>query len=140
MILEHFRQKMLWMPLTLLRVSTGIIMTAHGFGKLTNIAQTAAAFGNMGIPYPEISVYFAIAGEFFGGLGLIAGFLTPIAAMGVFCVMVTAIVSVHLPYGLMAQNNGFEYPLTLLLISLFFIVKGAGPVSIDNLITKLKSR
>lgn len=137
MLFENFRQKVLWLPLTLLRVSTGIIFVAHGWGKLTHIVDTATAFAGMGIPYPEISVYLAIAGEFFGGLGLLVGCLTPIAAFGIFCTMLVAIFKVHLPFGLMAQNNGFEYPLTLLMVSLYFIVRGAGPVSVDHVAGKM---
>jgi len=117
--------------LTLLRVVTGIIFMAHGGQKLLDPAGTAAAFGQMGIPAPEVAVWLAIAGELLGGLGLLLGLLTPIAALGSLCVMLAAILFVHLGHGLFAQNQGWEYPLTLLLVALFFVVHGAGPVSVD---------
>lgn len=123
---------------TLLRFVVGLIMTVHGYGKLTNITQVTDSFRNMGIPYPEISTYLAIAGEFLGGLGLMVGFLTPIAAFGVACVMAVAIFHVHLANGLLTKNNGFEYPLTLLCAALYFLIRGGGKYSLDTLCCKKK--
>lgn len=133
MILENTRKKLAPLALTLLRVSTGVIMSVHGWQKLTNIAGTAEIFGKMGLPAPDILVYLAVGGEFLGGLGLIVGLLTPIAAFGVACTMAVAILKVHWSSGLLAQNNGFEYPLTLFMVALFFLVNGAGPIALDAL-------
>ncbi len=92
------------LALTLLRISTGIIMAAHGWDKLQNLNATVEQFGAMGIP--KAGVYLAIAGELGGGLGLIVGLLTPIAAFGVFCTMAVAILHVHLKNGLFAKDGG----------------------------------
>jgi len=119
------------MTLTLLRVGAGVIMTTHGWMKLTDIAATQHSFANAGIPMPAVSSYVAVAGELLGGLGLIVGLLTPIAAFGVLATMVVAVAFVHLQHGLLAQNGGFEYPLTLGLVALHFMVRGAGPISLD---------
>ena len=73
----------------------------------------------------------AVAGELLGGLGLIVGLFTRVAAFGVMCVMVVAIATVHLHKGLLAEHGGFEYPLLLLATSLYFLVAGGGPVSLD---------
>jgi len=115
----------------MLRVAVGVIMTVHGFQKLTDIPAWQSQVESLGMPLPSLFALFAIAGEFLGGLGLIFGLLTRIAAFGVFCSMATAIVLVHLPHGLLAKDNGFEYPLTLLCSAFFFIAAGAGPVSLD---------
>src|SRR5215471_9738673 len=50
---------------------------------------------------PALFAFLAIAGEFFGGLGLIFGFLTRIAALGIFTNMVVAIAMVHHQFGSM---------------------------------------
>jgi putative oxidoreductase len=117
--------------LTLVRVVAGIIMTAHGWQKLTDIPGWQQNLAQTGVPAPEVLAYFAIAGEFLGGIGLILGLLTPLAAFGVACVMAVAIVAVHLPHGLFAANNGFEYPLTMLALNLYFMARGGGPISLD---------
>lgn len=124
--------------LALLRISTGVIMATHGWQKLTDIPKFSEIFANMGFPNPDIMVYLAIAGEFFGGLGLIVGFLTPLAALGVASTMAMAVLKVHWNNGLLASNNGFEYPMTLFFVALFFVVRGAGCISLDALIFRKK--
>jgi putative oxidoreductase len=126
--------------LTVLRVAVGLIMAVHGSLKLMDIAGTAQSFQTIGIPYPQYAVYLAIAGEFLGGIGLIVGLLTRIAALGVLSSMSVAIGFVHFGHGLLAKNGGWEYPLVLGLISLFFVTHGAGPVSLDAWFTRRSRR
>jgi putative oxidoreductase len=125
--------------LTLLRVTVGIIFMVHGAQKLADIPGTTQAFAGMGIPAPQFSVYLAIAGELLGGLGLVLGLLTRIAAFGPLCVMLVAIIAVHLKNGLLAKDGGFEYPLVLGLVSLFFVARGAGAFSLDALFKRSDS-
>ena len=136
MVLENARKSLEPLVVTLLRLSTGLIMAMHGWGKLADIPKTVEMFTGMGMPHADLMVYLAIAGEFLGGLGLLIGFLTPVAAFGIMCVMATAILKVHLHNGLMMQNQGFEYPLTLFFVALFFAIRGAGPFSVDQLCCK----
>jgi putative oxidoreductase len=124
------------LALTVLRVAVGAILVAHGWEKLSDIQGTAASFARLGIPAPEVSVYLAILGELFGGLGLALGALTPLAAMGPVLVLAGAIWFVHRDSGLFNRNGGWEFPLTLLLVSLYFAVHGAGPLSVDALVAR----
>jgi putative oxidoreductase len=128
------------LALTVLRVAVGAIMVAHGWEKLTDIQGTAAWFGRLGIPAPELSVYLAILGELFGGLGLALGALTPLAAFGPVLVLSAAIYFVHRDSGLFNRNGGWELPLTLVLVSLYFAVHGAGPLSVDALVARNRRR
>ena len=121
---------------TLLRLAVGIIFMAHGWGKVIDVAGTAQNFAALGIPEPQIMVYVAIAGEFVGGLGLVLGFLTRIAALGTMFTMLVAIMAVHMGHGLFAKNGGWEYPLVLALVSLFFVTHGARVFSIDALLAR----
>jgi len=118
---------------TALRIVVGIIMATHGAMKLSDPSGTAQSFAHLGIPYPGYAVYLAIAGEFLGGIGLAIGLLTRVAALGILCSMAVAIGYVHLGHGLMAEKGGWEYPVTLALVALFFITHGAGAVSLDAL-------
>jgi putative oxidoreductase len=128
------------LALTLLRVAVGAILVAHGWQKLADIPGHVASFGRMGIPAPELSVYGAILGELFGGLGLAFGALTPLAAFGPVLVMAGAIFFVHKDKGLFAQQGGWEYPLTLLFVALYFALHGAGPLSVDGLVQRMRRR
>ena len=118
--------------LAALRVTVGTIMVVHGWAKLADVAGTAQSFYQLGMPAPQALVYLAIAGELFGGLGLAAGLLTRIAALGPLCTMVVAILTVHVGHGLLAKNGGLEYPLVLLLVSGFFVANGGGRFSLDG--------
>ena len=139
MVCGNFRNKVEPVVLTIMRIAVGVIMAGHGWDKLHNVENIVKAFGSMGLPHPEIAVYLAIAGELGGGLGLLVGLLTPIAAFGIVCVMLVAITQVHWSNGLFAKNNGFEYPLTLLVVALYFIFRGAGPISLDALFCRKKA-
>ena len=134
--MNELRAKIEPVALTLLRITVGVIMVAHGWKKVTDIPTWTENFTKMGMPLPEVSVYLAIAGELGGGLGLLLGLLTPIAALGVFFAMLVAVVFVHLPNGLFAKNDGFEYPLTLMMTALYFFARGGGPFSVDAIVRK----
>lgn len=119
---------------TVLRVVVGLLMAAHGFQKLMDPSVFQGHLAHMGFPLPGVMAYLAIAGELLGGLGLAVGLLTPIAAFGVACTMVVAITTVHLKHGVFAADGGFEFPLVLLLVALWFMAAGAGPWSLDAFI------
>ena len=90
----------------------------------------------MHIPAPL--AFLAIAAEFFGGLGLILGFLTRIAAFGIAVNMLVAIVTVHSAFGFFMnwsgaqKGEGFEYHLLVLAMTAFLMIRGAGAFSVDR--------
>lgn len=129
--------------LTLARVILGVVFFAHGAQKLLGwfgghgLNATIGMFRDqLGIPAPL--AYLAIAAEFFGGLGLIVGFLARVAAVGVAVTMAVAMVKVHLQHGFFLnwfgdkQGHGFEYHLLALALALVVIVHGAGAFSVDR--------
>jgi len=134
-----FRNRLEPLALTFLRISTGVIMAGHGWQKAQDIPGWINQVTQMGTPMPKIMAYLALAGELGGGLGLLVGLLTPLAAFGVVCVMAMAVFKIHFPNGLWAKNNGFEYPLTLMLVGFYFMMRGAGPISLDALFCKKKA-
>src|SRR5262249_10641561 len=76
-----------------------------------------------------------------GGIGLIIGFLTRIAAFGILVNMVVAILMVHGPNGFFMnwtgaqRGEGFEYHLLAIAIALTIVVEGAGAFSVDRALT-----
>ena len=127
----------------ILRVTLGVVMFPHGAQKLLGwfggygFSGTMDMFMNkMGIP--AALAFLVIMTEFFGSLGLILGFLTRLAAFGVFCIMVVAIAMVHWPNGFFMNwtgkqaGEGFEYHLLAIGIALVVMIYGAGKGSVDQ--------
>lgn len=112
-----------------LRLVLGIIMVVHGWQK---IHAGPGHFVQMvhGLGLPGFLAYFSLAAEFIGGLLLIAGFATRIAAFFIFIDMLVAITKVHLHNGLTGQG-GYQFPLSLIAIAFALILFGAGEISID---------
>jgi putative oxidoreductase len=114
------------------RVVLGAIMLAHGWtkviprGSLYHFAQMVA---HMGFPY--WLGYVAAFTEFFGGIALILGLLTPIAALGVAIEMAVAIVKLHLRHGLTGPQ-GFEFPLGVFALALLILADGPGYLAVDG--------
>lgn len=129
----------------LLRLTLGTVMFAHGAQKMlgwwggNGFEGTMQYFtGMMGIPAPL--ALLAITAEFFGGLGLIVGLLTRVAAFGTFCVMLVALLTVHLRFGFFMNwqgqqpGEGFEYHLLAMAVSIAVMWQGAGAWSIDRML------
>jgi putative oxidoreductase len=130
----------------ILRVVLGIVFFAHGAQKMLGwfggfgFAGTMGFFtGMMHIPAPL--AFLAIGAEFFGGIGLILGFLTRIAAFGIGVNMLVAIMTVHHTFGFFMnwagtqKGEGFEFHLLALAIVAFLMIRGGGAFSIDRLLT-----
>lgn len=129
----------------ILRVVLGVVFFAHGAQKMLGwfggygFSGTMGFFtGTMHIPAPF--AFLAIAAEFFGGLGLILGFLTRIAAFGIAVNMLVAIATVHSAFGFFMnwsgtqKGEGYEYHLLTLAITVFLMLRGAGAFSVDRAI------
>jgi putative oxidoreductase len=92
---------------------------------------------------PAPLVFLAIAVEFFGGLGLILGCLTRIAACGIGVNMLVAMVTVHGVFGLFIhwpgaqQGEGFESHLLVLAMAAFLMIRRAGGLSVDRALTRV---
>jgi len=92
------------LALLLVRFPLGLDMFVHGYQKVTNIPGTMRYYDGLGVPHPL--AWLAIIAEFCGGLGLMIGMLSRIAAFGVGCTMVVAVFLRHLPYGYLMNWHG----------------------------------
>ena len=126
----------------ILRYTLAVVMFPHGAQKVLGwfggygFKPTMQFFTSAGIP--PLLALLALAAEFLGPLGLAVGLLTRVAAFGLFCVMLVAIITTHGRHGLFMnwygnqKGEGFEYHLLALGIALALIIMGGGAWSLDR--------
>lgn len=122
-----------------LRIPVGLTLAAHGSQKLFawfggyGLEGTGQWMASIGFEPGYLMALLAGSGEFFGGLALVLGLLTrPAAALTAFTMAVA--MTVHIGNGLFLANNGYEYALTLLVISIALMLQGGGRYSVDQFI------
>ena len=126
----------------ILRLILAVVIFPHGAQKALGwfgghgFKGTMKYFTGSGIPTGF--ALLAITAEFFGPLGLAVGLLTRVAAFGIACIMLVAIITVHWPHGFFMnwfgnqKGEGFEYHLLVLGIAVTLMIIGAGKWSLDG--------
>ena len=121
------------LALLLIRIAVGPAFIITGHGKITDPT------GWMGpdAPFPGFLLALAAISEFCGGIALILGLVTRLAAFGIGCTMAVATYT-HIsggdPYVNMTGGTDYKIALTYLLIALLFLINGPGRFSLDRLI------
>jgi putative oxidoreductase len=130
--------------LTVVRLVLGVTFFMHGAQKMLGwfggygFHATMGTFTHLGIPAPL--AFLAICAEFFGGLGLLVGLLSRVAALGIMVNMLVAIATVHHVNGFFMnwtgqqKGEGFEFHLLAIALAIVVLIKGSGAVSIDRAI------
>lgn len=123
-----------------IRVVVGITFMAHGAQKLFGwfggygLEATGQWMASVGLEPGLLMAFLAASAEFFGGLFLVIGLLVRPSAVVLAFTMLVAMVVVHLEHGFFMSNNGYEYALVLLAVSVAMAVRGAGSLSVDGII------
>jgi putative oxidoreductase len=127
----------------LIRVALGSVIFAHGAQKALGWFGGGGWNGTVGFFTTELGVpafiaVLVILGEFLGGIGVVTGTLTRVAAAGIAIIMAGAVVMVHLPNGFFMNwygtqaGEGFEYGILAITMALSLVVTGAGRFSVDR--------
>lgn len=126
--------------ITLLRLLVGAIFIGHGAQKLFGWFGGPGMQGHRGflesLGFREASLWAWISAlaEFIGGLLILLGLFTPIAAAMAIGAMLVAIVKVHWANGLWNQNGGIEYPLLLGFNAALIGLVGPGPLALNEML------
>src|SRR5258707_7937888 len=129
--------------ITIVRIVVGVVFFAQGAQKAwgglggTGLQSTMRVFREQ-LQIPTPLALLSVAAEFLGGLGLIVGFLSRIAALGIATVMIVALIAVHGKFGFFMnwygekKGHGIEYHILVLALALTVMIKGAGAFSLDQ--------
>jgi len=128
---------------TILRLVLGVIFFAHGAQKALGWFGGYGFTGTMGfftgvLHIPAVFAFLAIAAEFLGSLGLIAGLLTRVASFGIFCNMIVAVTMIHHQFGFFMnwtgaqKGEGYEFHLLILAATALLMIRGGGAASVDR--------
>jgi putative oxidoreductase len=131
-----------FLPGLLTRLVIGYAFYQTGGGKLAHIENTVAFFADLGIPMPELNAAFVSRLEYWGGLALVVGLLTRLAATGLLSTMLVALMTADKATFLTALSGSGDVGLTDVtpvvygLFLLWLIVKGPGAFSLDALLAR----
>jgi putative oxidoreductase len=124
--------------LLILRIALGGTFFAHGAQKLfgwfggRGISGHAGFLESLGVRPARLFAAVSGLGEFFGGLGVLSGFLMPLPAAAIIGAMSVAIIKVHWPHGFFNHDGGLEFPLVLAVLAFVIGLVGPGRYSLDQ--------
>ena len=129
-----------------LRLALGVVMFPHGAQKLLGwfgglgLSGTIELFHQLG--FSTLVAVLVTIGEFLGGLGLLLGFLSRVAAAGIGIIMVGAVLTVNWRNGFFMNwagkpvREGFEFHILALGIVVAIMILGGGKWSVDRALTE----
>jgi putative oxidoreductase len=131
-----FLEKWHWIPPLISRLTLAGIFIQSGWGKLHHLDKVTQFFMSLGIPAAHLQAPFVASVELVGGLCMLLGLFTRIAAVPLIATMIVAILTakfgdIHEITDLFAFS---EYLYIVILI--WLIHHGAGAVSLDALIAR----
>ncbi len=114
----------------LLRVGLCVVFMVHGYPKLfTQFQGTKQFFESIGLRPSKLWVLVVGSVEFFGGIALLFGFVTQLAALLVAIDMLVAMFLVKFRQGFV---GGWEFDFILFLAALSLVLLGGGAWSVDR--------
>ena len=138
--LRHAAGRLEFLGPTLARLTVGLVFIGTGWGKLHNLGDVTDFFASLHIPAPGFNARLAAATEFFGGIAVLLGLGTRLAALPMGFTMVVAILTAKRGdiTGLTALVGFEEW--SYLVFFIWLAVAGAGPLSLDRLLGRARPR
>ncbi len=122
-----------------IRLILGYVFLVAGIQKfIFPEAMGPGRFLDMGFPFPAFTAYFVGFFEAVGGLLILIGFASRLAAIPIFITMAVAIITTKFPQfsdGFWAFAHAARLDISMLLTALFVIYNGSGKFSVDEKLT-----
>jgi putative oxidoreductase len=142
-----------WAPLPI-RLAVGYGFMAHGYAKLSRGPEKfAVVLHTLGVPEPLLAAWAATLTELVGGAAVMAGVFISWASIPMAVVLLTALVTVHLPYGFFSVKFaevteagikfgtvGYEILLLYLAGLVALVLGGPGALSLEGWLERRRHR
>lgn len=120
------------------RIMIGWSFFLTGKGKIVNLERTTGFFESLGIPAPGFHAAFVGGLEMTGGLLLVLGFLSRVAALPLAIAMAAAYLAAHQEEAFKGMSEFVgESPFAFLLTSLMILAFGPGRMALDAPVKRL---
>lgn len=124
----------------LIRLLVGLVFLSEGIQKfLYPEIRGAGRFVKIGLPEPEFLSYFVASFEIVCGVLIVLGLLTRLAVLPTITIMLVAIFSTKIPMlseeGFWSMAHAARTDFSMLLGSLYLLIVGAGPLSVDAILS-----
>ena len=134
-----------------LRLIVGYGFMAHGYAKIAKGPDHFfAILQALNVPAPHLMGWFTILTELIGGFAVLVGAFVPLVSLPMAATLLTAMFTVHLPYGFLAiklqavtlagpqfGQPGYELDLLYLACLAALVLGGSGPLALDGRFAKL---
>jgi putative oxidoreductase len=134
-----------WAPIPL-RLIVGYGFMAHGYAKFSRGPETfGEILQTISIPFPYLMAWLTSLVELIGGFAILIGAFVPLASLPMIAVLLTALFTIHLPYGFFSVKLvevtasgtkfgtvGYEIILLYLASLIALVFGGPGPLSVDQ--------
>lgn len=127
----------------LIRLMVGLVFLSEGIQKFVYPDEVGVGrFVKIGLPEPELLAPFVACFEITSGVFITLGLLTRLAVLPTITIMVVAILSTKIPIlmeeGFFKMAHAARTDWSMLLGSLFLLIVGAGPISLDKILARKK--
>ena len=127
----------------LIRMLVGLVFLSEGIQKFLFPAELGVGrFARIGLPAPGFLPPFVATFEITCGTLILMGLLTRLAAVPLVAIMLTALATTKVPIlmgkGFWAMAHEARTDWSMLLGSVFLLIVGAGPWSIDSALSRPK--
>ncbi|MEL6534466.1 MAG: DoxX family protein [Bacteroidota bacterium] len=114
----------------LVRILFGIHLLYYSWQPVleATAGEGADFLRTLGIPFPELMAWVYVLTEFLGGISVLVGYKTRWMSLPL---IITFLVALFVVHGGDAYGDYFQ-ALQMLLLSVFFLLRGAGPLSVDQ--------
>jgi putative oxidoreductase len=127
----------------IIRLIVGAVFLSEGIQKfLFPAIRGAGRFEKIGLPFPEFLGTFVGAFEILCGAIILIGLITRLASIPLIIIMLVAFTTtkseVYLEKGFWELLHGSRTDWSMLLGSIFLLIKGSGNWSLDNKLNNMK--